>query len=359
MSVVRIGYYDEYPDPFFAARNDTVHITEKALKSVAFVGIKEKGRFLPRATAFFVSHIEYQHTFCHLVTAEHVISGLLSRNHDIWLRVNLTNGGTKDLPFKDTSVFRYHPNNAHDATDVAVCPFGSSVYDIETGKYIELDMVALTLDGENGFLASEEFVKESVVLGGHVAIIGLFRSHYGANRNIPIVRLGNISALLGEPIHTKYAGYIKAYLIEARSIAGLSGSPVFVLPEPALIALKELSGQKPKQVSALLGLMHGHFDVPNLNEDVVSDQEEPQRGVHTGIGVVIPVQKIIETINHPDLVNMRKEQAEQLRNDGATADLLPDDKIVNAAAVDDKNPHHREDFTALRDAAVRKPQPKR
>jgi hypothetical protein len=47
----------------------------------------------------------------------------------------------------------------------------------------------------------------------------------------------------------------------------------------------------------------------NLNEDVVADQDDPQRSVHTGFGVVVPVEKIIETVKHPELVAMRKAVA--------------------------------------------------
>jgi hypothetical protein len=361
MSIVRIGHYDDFPAPFFAVdRCDTVHISEESLKSVAFIGIKKEGRFLPRATAFFVQHIENQHAFCNLVTAEHVISGLLTRGHDIWLRVNLTNGAVSEMPL-DPSAFHFHPDNGRDATDVAVCPFSNKFYNEKTGEYIELDMSALILDKESGFLASEEFARQSIVLGGDIAIIGLFRSHYGSNRNIPIIRVGNISALPSEPVNTKYAGYIKAYLVETRSIAGLSGSPVFALPDPGMVLLDVLehrrTGRRLKQAAALLGLMHGHFDVPNLNEDVVSDESEPERSVHTGIGIVVPVEKIIETINHPDLIGMRKEIVERLRKEGATADLVPDERAVDATA-NDKNPDHREDFTALLNAAVQKPQSK-
>ena len=130
-------------------------------------------------------------------------------------------------------------------------------------------------------MPTEEFTKKSIMLGAEIAIVGFFRSHYGKNKNVPIIRAGNISALLGEPIFTKYAGYIQGYLIEARSIAGLSGSPVFVFPDPAILLAKGLVGDM-GQGAALLGLMHGHFDVPNLNEDVVADEDEPSRGIHTG-----------------------------------------------------------------------------
>jgi hypothetical protein len=294
-----------------------VNISDKVLKSVAFIGTKKGDKFLPRATAFIVQHTEDGQPFDHLVTAEHVIAGLRTSNQDIWLRANLANGGTKEIAV-DPSKFRYHPNNASEATDVAISPFRPKFVDGNTGETIALETISLSLEGKEGFLPSIEFAKQSIVLGGEVAIVGLFRSHHGTNRNVPIVRVGNISAMPGEPVFTNYAGYIEAYLVEARSIAGLSGSPVFVLPDSTLVLTQLIAGEE-QQGCALLGLMHGHFDVQNLNEDVVSDENEPRRSVHTGIGVVVPVTKILETIRCPDLVDMRKAAVASLR-EGAEPD---------------------------------------
>jgi hypothetical protein len=74
-----------------------------------------------------------------------------------------------------------------------------------------------------------------------------------------------------------------------------------------------LKSSAPQQHAALLGLMHGHFDVPNPNEDVVADEETPERSVHTGIGVVVPVHKILETVRHPELIATRQALVEQVR----------------------------------------------
>jgi hypothetical protein len=62
-------------------------------------------------------------------------------------------------------------------------------------------------------------------------------------------------------------------------------------------------------------MMVGHFDVKNLNEDVVVEDESgtTATGIHTGIGVVVPASKIIETIEHPDLVQRRKKRAVEIR----------------------------------------------
>ena len=357
MLTPRIGQYDCDPDPSFAVRDiyDVLLIPE-ALKCVAFIGIKVGGKFHPRATCFFVHYETGGHRFLHLVTAEHVVSGLLLKGHDLWLRINVFGDrGAVVLPISDASQkFKFHPNNENEPTDVAVCPFAQSYKDEETGETIHFEMRALGLGGSipNNYLPNDDFAKNVIGLGAEIGIIGLFRSHFGTNRNVPIVRVGNIAAMPGEPVFTTYAGHIKAYLIEARSIAGLSGSPVIILPDPAIMMAKELVGQD-QQGTALLGLMHGHFDVPNLNEDVVSDEDAPPRGVHTGIGVVVPVEKIVETINHPDLIAMRKDAVMRLRKEkGATADVIADDDASPPAS--DANPNHLKDFTRLVDVAARK-----
>jgi len=289
-----------------------MNISEIALKSVAFLGVKKKGRFLPRATTFFVQIIEGGYKFDHMVTAEHVISALMAKNEEIWLRVNVVDGGAIEFPV-DPRRFFFHPRADEEPTDVAVAPMASSVTD-DAGNEVKLDIVFLDLSTEKGFKPTAEFARDAICLGGEVAIVGLFKSHYGQNRNVPIVRVGNIAAQPSEPIPTKYAGPMKAYLIEARSIAGLSGSPVFVLPDSAVLVMEGLTKQRiDNQGCALLGLMHGHFDVPNLNEDVVADDaEHPQRSINTGIGVVIPIEKIIETIDQPDLLKKRRQSVESL-----------------------------------------------
>lgn len=126
---------------------------------------------------------------------------------------------------------------------------------------------------------------------------------------MPIVRIGNISLLKGDPISTKFKGFIEGYLIEARSIGGLSGSPVFVNIAPFRTVKGSVRPESGPQLY-LLGLMHGHFDIADLNSDTVIDVPSAAvNGIHTGIGVVVPVQKIIDTIEHPDLVAMRRDDA--------------------------------------------------
>ena len=66
----------------------------------------------------------------------------------------------------------------------------------------------------------------------------------------------------------------------------------------------------------LLGLFHGHFDIKSLNEDAVSDTNEALHNINTGIGVVIPVEKIIETVNRPEMKAQRRKLIAGLRKSG-------------------------------------------
>ena len=73
-----------------------------------------------------------------------------------------------------------------------------------------------------------------------------------------------------ELIKTTDYGLTEAYLIEARSIGGLSGSPVFI-PMPPFQQINGEVTQGSGSLFYLLGLMHGHFDIPKLNEDVAKE----------------------------------------------------------------------------------------
>jgi hypothetical protein len=128
-----------------------------------------------------------------------------------------------------------------------------------------------------------------------ITISGLFHYRQGAKRNIPIVRVGNLAAFAEEKISTEL-GLIDAHLIEARSIGGLSGSPVFL----HLGVVRSVDNKVRTSVSGpvlyLLGLVHGHFkDVSSTGIDQISRNTDGT-SLNTGIAMVVPVEKIIETL---------------------------------------------------------------
>ena len=151
------------------------------------------------------------------------------------------------------------------------------------------------------FLSDEIIQQKRIGLGDEVFITGLFAHASGSQRNQPIVRMGNIAMIPSEPIPTDL-GSIEAYLIEARSIGGLSGSPAFVR-ETAPVGLGTFY---------LLGLMHGHWDIPPEKKNDLLMQGEFFGRVNMGIAIVIPAKKILEVLNHPKLVERREELDEKL-----------------------------------------------
>jgi hypothetical protein len=214
--------------PAFSRRGlADMNVPDEIRKCVLFLGTKTDGRFSPRATAFLVAYEEHGIRTGFLVTAQHVVSGILGKG-DIWIRENLKNGTSHETRMPP-DVWHFHSNEPRES-DIAMCPvsFGD-----------DSDVHAIPLNGPKGILATRSTLEQmDAGLGDEVVIVGLFRSHFGVDHNVPIIRIGNISALQDEPIKTAYCGYIDAHLIEARSLAGLSGSPVFLALPP--VRLKKM-----------------------------------------------------------------------------------------------------------------------
>jgi hypothetical protein len=112
--------------------------------------------------------------------------------------------------------------------------------------------------------------------------------------------MGAIALMPEEPVPTSF-GNVDAYLVEVRSIGGLSGSPVFVWSAGPRIIGNERSGGG---VFAMLGLVHGHWDIPH-------DAASPDTGfeserLNVGIAVVVPAHRVLEVFDHPTLAARRK-----------------------------------------------------
>jgi hypothetical protein len=297
-------------------------VPEGLRKCVMFIGIEVDGRFLPRATGFLVIFREHGHDWSYLVTAEHVISALLSKGHEIFVRYNTKNGSVVNGPIPHQA-WTFHPEAETDPTDVAIALFLPEGDEAISG---------IEVNGPYSVVCTEAIRKEHQIgPGEEISIIGLFRTHHGVDKIIPVVRTGHIATMREEPVSTKYCGHVEAYLVEAMSIAGLSGSPVFAHLAPLRVVeneVRKLNGIR----FWLLGLMHGHFDVQNLNEDVATDLEgQSLSSINAGLGVVIPSEKIVETILHPDAANMRKTMATELRKRDRATSAAASEEVIPPA----------------------------
>jgi len=270
-------------------------IPENIRKCVVFVGYRmTDGEMRFAGSAFFAGQHDQStgliSNVC-LVTAKHVIEGIRKLGLDrVFVRGNTHQGQSQWL---GSLIDRWlsHPSDA--TLDVSISWIG--------GVPPHWDHLILPLS----LCATREVqMQHAIGLGDEVFITGLFRHHHGQSRNIPIVRTGNIAAFSEERVVTKEFGPMDAYLVEARSIGGLSGSPVFV----NLGSVRYLDGQIKHSLQGpmafLLGLVHGHYDIDDSGLDTPDSAPLSHSRINTGIAIVVPAEKIIEVfeIVVPDLL---------------------------------------------------------
>jgi hypothetical protein len=287
-----------------------VRVSDYVLKSVGFVGEvqsrNENGvQGDLHATGFFVSvPSSFRGTYLYFVTARHVAEDL--RNRDVYVLVNEQGGGTTEILAIEPPMWFLHPTDA--TCDVAVVQM----------NYLEgADILPIPI---SELLTPEAIAEFDIGIGDEVFATGLFSEIPNTTRNLPILRHGNIAMMPTEQLQTDL-GFADVHLIEARSIGGLSGSPVFVRPT-AGIALPGGSHKTIEGLIALtdrvklLGLMHGHWDVKESEINNPKLHHDRKRGVNYGIAIATPAIKIIETINRPELkgIRMRQDEAAKKRN---------------------------------------------
>ena len=268
-------------------------IPDEIRKCIVFHGCNTCQGMKLFGTAFLVGEKlkDTNLSFFFLVTAKHRIVAVRHKSVDqkVYVRINVSEG---TFAFSETDVegWVFHPSNS--SVDVAILPFAPPS---------ESDYLVYPLSEA----ATEDRIpKLGIGVGDEVFLVGLFINHTGSKRNIPIVRVGNIAGMPEEPVQTQQ-GLMDAYLIEAISIGGFSGSPVFVHLPPVRFRegkVKLLQGD----YMYLLGLMHGHWILPIPDTDMIGQDASNREAVNTGIAIVTPVSKILEVINHPKLVEAKR-----------------------------------------------------
>jgi hypothetical protein len=285
-----------------------VRIPDEVLRCIGFIGevthqdsAGVQGDL--HATGFFVAipcespelrQMEMRTSY--FVTAKHVATDMKDR--EVYFLVNSRGGGVVIIAGVFGQHWFLHPSD--DIADVAV---------IQVVLNSEADVKGIALDH---FGLPERLKQYDIGIGDEVFITGLFTAVPGTTQNMPIIRSGNLAMLPREQVQTEL-GYADAYLVEARSIGGLSGSPVFVR-NTVCLKIERRDGSEDLIFgnggeTILLGLMQAHWDVDEseLNNPQIRHVGK-KRGVNLGIGIVVPAYKIYETLYQPALVAMRKEQ---------------------------------------------------
>ena len=290
-----------------------MRVSDRVRKCVVFIGKMDHGPFVPYGTGFLVMRETDGWIFRYVVTARHVIQKINSDR--IYIRINKKSGEAEILesPLKG---WLSHPNPGKRKTvDVAVISaekISHEVYDI--------NMIPI-----EGCLSDDDIVRDDIGAGCEVFMTGLFTRHWGEYKtNTPIVRYGNIAWMEEGLLYTP-DGYMEAHLIEAKSIGGLSGSPVFVHMLPYRYEERPDYDQivRSKIGHYFFGMIQGHFVIENP-EDALLDSDESAGKINTGIAVVIPARKIAETVDHPVFVAMRAALVDaKKRETGLVYDASP------------------------------------
>ncbi len=185
-------------------------------------------------------------------------------------------------------------------------------------------------------IATSDLLKEKKVgPGDEVFFSGLFTAFPGVKRAEPVIRFGTISMMPNEPVPIENAdksiSHVEAFLVEARSWGGQSGSPAFVFfpptRQPGFLEMANIEEGSDggllipdAAMPQLLGLVHGHF---NLKADVAFTGDVYGTAfvpVNAGIAVVIPAQKIMDTLMDEELAEDREFEAKRLTDPPSITD---------------------------------------
>jgi hypothetical protein len=352
-------------------------IRENVIRSVFYLYATEKDALAgenPGATGFVVEITSDPMLPPHYygVTNWHVVCD----QEDIYpvIRLNTIDGGI-DVLYFNPDQWEFVPGKY----DVGVIPLSlndiHAVHSINTNLFIER--------------------QNKYYVGDDVFMIGLFIDNSGISTNVPSARFGNISMVPNESATieqpTKYSGV--SYVIDVHSRTGFSGSPVFVyrtfgsdLTEPFGHRFDDLKfDHNPTAVGVqgpsathwrsgrikvsthfnFLGIHWGQFPEKWELSREPSIMEARRKGLiiegeyvkgMSGMTSVIPAWQILEVLNMPKLKRQR-DAADAFARKSVGGRPIPE-SAGSSLKDTNPNPAHREDFTALLNAAARKREPK-
>lgn len=267
-----------------------MRIPPALIESIGFIARADQpDLFL--GTAFMVgvkSGPKWQKLVYHVVTAKHTIIGL--KGDDGVFVFRGADGKKAYCPLKAVT-WVFHPREP-DCVDVAASiMLGPQTPAARPPQCLDIIMLAV----------GERVKRYPVGLGDEVITLGLFSAYSGSEYLEPITRTGNIAMMPKERVPHRDWGSVYAHLVESRSTGGLSGSPVFARNS---VIIQTSPGSPPDTLQELghlhlFGLVMGHYE---LKRQVEEGKMEP---INMGVVMVTPAIKIWETLQHPQLLELR------------------------------------------------------
>ena len=288
-----------------------VRVSDSILDTVVFLGYPTsapgRGGIECIGTGFLLKYDDVPH----LVTVRHVAEHF--GDDPFLIRANRYDRTGHNIPV-DQVKWHYHDDPA---IDVAVIPF-----DLSLGKG---GYNARYIDDARETWWWNKARKYGAGIGDLIYTVGLFRVLAGVGRNMPVVHFGTIARGIDwiekVPIRdwrdkTKTIE-TDAYLVEAQSLSGLSGAPVFirasncrvdpdtVAANPHISDMEELGDAVAMWKLHLLGMWQGSWDAPP--EQVLGLAQGKEVRVPVGMGVVIPADHIHAALEGDELKKIRAE----------------------------------------------------
>jgi hypothetical protein len=237
--------------------------------------------------------------FIYAVTVSHVIN----EGQSPVIRLN-TKDGDKDVIDVSASDWVHH----QDGDDLAVCGL-----ELGTEKY------QWAFAEPAMFLTPNIVAEHNIGPGDEVFMAGRFVTHEGRQRNTPTARFGNISMLPAEPIaHPSRGIDQESFLVEMRSLAGFSGSPVFVNVErnkPRGIRNGSVF-HATRNETWLLGIDWAHFPIYENVKERNRRDDVPEGWVvesNSGQMAVVPAWRSQDLLNQQELAEKRTASEERIR----------------------------------------------
>jgi hypothetical protein len=225
-----------------------------------------------------------------IVTAKHVVN----ERNVVQARFSTQAGGTTGMVRYDLAAARRDGDCwTHDDEGVDIVVF-------RTLNYQQLKYHALPLT----LVASQQtFIDEDIKATDRVIFPSMLANFMGTTKNYPVTRDGTIALIPEEPVPVTFTigpREIKSsqpvILLDATSIPGASGSPVFLWPGSRLKANSIILGGGQ---AWLLGVMHGFYVAPR---DVLKVQVTRTIDVfaeNSRIAIVFPAWRIREILEQP------------------------------------------------------------
>jgi Trypsin-like peptidase domain len=325
-----------------------VRLADDARKCVVYLGFRQgddDSEIEPIGTGFIVAAGDPVRPY--IVTARHVAEEF--KTDPFVIRLNDKDGkGRND--HVDSAEWFFHPSDEN--IDVAV------------REYDPPDWADYLAFPRSSFLSEFKLDSKDIGAGDLAYVVGVFSLLHGKRRNMPAVHTGHISLMaLDEPIPVRdWRDETKTvesngYLVEAQTLPGTSGGPVFVrrsVPMPTSVHGKLQTWSY--GTVWLLGLWQGSwYGAPERYLKLPRDEDIQ---VPLGTGIVVPAIDIISALEQDDLMKRNKGKKNE---DAPCKAAAPAILTVETSASDYRpkgaNPRHREDFTALVSVAARKRPP--